>query len=255
MRFDGRRISSVAQLVAALERLRPAPSLMWFRGCTVSTYSLLPSIGRAPYTLDHEPVLVNGFKQDALQFVTQRPTTEWEWLFLMRHHGVPTRLLDWTENPLIGLYFAVNSDDAVGKNDARDGALWVLYPTELNEHANIVYPVTGNLPIFEEKDEYLRNYLPTILAQEHQSRFNPAAGIAIRQSLRMQAQHSVFTVTHREPIAVESVGDMKHVGRFVVPAASKERLRRELTALKITRLTVFPELDNVGRELRGRFNG
>ena len=81
----------------------------WFRGCTNKDYRLVPSIGRPPFTVEKEKALLNAFKQDAVQFMEQQPVSEWEWLLWARHHDLPTRLLDWTESPLVGLYFATHS--------------------------------------------------------------------------------------------------------------------------------------------------
>src|SRR5260370_35483867 len=111
MLFDGDRIRSVSDLVEAVDspaaRARRIP--IWFRGSTNSDHRLVPSIGRTPFKLDHERALINMFKQNAVQFTYERPQSEWEWLFLARHHTVPKRLLDCTVCPLIGLYFATHS--------------------------------------------------------------------------------------------------------------------------------------------------
>lgn len=255
MFFDESRIRDVHDLFRASEALRRRRRIpIWFRGVTQESYGLVPSLGREPFALDQERTLINVFKQNAVQFLGERPPSQWEWLFLARHHGVPTRLLDWTESPLIGLYFAAHASDGADRRDGEDGALWVLLPTELNRRANIKLANRSALPIFEDDDDYLRNYLPTTLASETISRLTPAAGIAIRHSKRMQAQHSVFTVTHREQTAIEAVGDAGHIGRFIVPANAKARIRRQLAALKIDRLSVFPELDNAARLARSPYD-
>jgi hypothetical protein len=257
MLFDGERIHSVSDLLRAVdsprERARRVP--VWFRGSTNTNHKLLPSLGRRPFRLEHEHSLINIFKQNAVQFLDQRPQSQWEWLFLARHHAVPTRLLDWTESALIGLYFATHSLDKMTKNDRKDGALWLLLPTKLNEEAGIKPTDERDLPIFEDDDEQLQNYLPTKLASEHTSRLTPAAGIAVRHSKRMQAQHSVFTVTHRDQTPIESIGGGLHIGRYIIPATSKQRIRRQLEALKIDSLSVFPELDHAAILARRPYDG
>jgi hypothetical protein len=257
MRFDGKKIRNVSELLEVVEfhgkRRHRAP--IWFRGSTNKSHKLVPSLGRKPFTLEHERGVINVFKQNAVQFVDQRPQSEWEWLFLARHHACPTRLLDWTESSLIGLYFSTHSQDRVDVDDTKDGCLWVLFPTALNEKAGISLSDIRDLPIFEDDDEHLQNYLPSKLASEHTTRLTPAAGIAVRHSKRMQAQHSVFTVTHREQTPLESVGDQQHIGRYIIPSSSKAKIRRQLEALKIDRLSVFPELDNAARTARRPYDG
>ncbi len=256
MLFDRRRIGSVPDLVRVVDALqqRFAASPLWFRGTERASYKLVPTLARGAYSLDLERPLINAFKQNAAQFVAVTPRSQWEWLFLARHHGVPTRLLDWTESPLMGLYFATRATDAQNTADAKDGALWMLLPTVLNREANIAFRDARTLPIFEEDDEHLRNYLPSILASEAQSRLPPAAAIAPRYSGRMQAQHSVFTITHRDQTPIEAVGAAKHIGRYIVPAVSKPKIRRQLDGLRINDLTVFPDLDNVARLARGLYD-
>ena len=225
----------------------------WFRGCTDKDYQLVPSIGRSPFTVKIEKQLLDAFKQDAVQFMEQQPSSDWEWLLWARHHDLPTRLLDWTESPLVGLYFATHSIDDIKKNDPKDGALWFLLPTVLNSRANIKLP-ERELPVFEDSDEYLRNYLPSRMVGTASMR--PVAGIAARHFKRMQAQHSVFTVTHSVQTPIEdhkSQSNDSHIGRYIIPADSKVQIRKELEVLRITRLSIFPELDNVARRARGLF--
>jgi hypothetical protein len=256
MLFDDERIHSLSDLIHAVDSRRgPRWRLpIWYRGSTNSEHELVPSLGRGPFGIKNERALINMFKQNAVQFVEYRPQSQWEWLFLARHHAVPTRLLDWTESPLIGLYFATHSIGNGKKNDRKDGALWLLLPTKLNAEAGIRPADSRDLPIFEDNGDQLQNYLPTKLASEQTTNLTPAAGIAVRQSKRMQAQHSVFTVTHRDQTPIENIGKRMHVGRFIIPASAKARIRRQLEAVKIDDLTVFPELDNAARIVGRRYD-
>jgi hypothetical protein len=161
----------------------------------------------------------------------------------MRHYGVPTRLLDWTESPLIGLYFAVHSQTD------HPGAVWHLLPIELNKVANI-HPIhPAEIPGFGD-NPVLDNYLPSNLAKEQSSHLTPAAGLAPRNTRRMQAQHGVFTITHRDQTLLEDVGDQSHIWRVVIPARSKNKIRKEFEAVNINRLSLFPELDEVAMHAR-----
>lgn len=158
----------------------------------------------------------------------------------MQHHGLSTRLLDWSENPLVGLYFAVENDVA------EDSILWVLLPTFLNAKAGIRPKYEHEIPSFE--DEELTNYLPSTISRETRSSLNPIAAIAPRNSARMQAQQGVFTITHRENVYIDEVGDpatRDHIWRYVIPAAAKQEIREDLRRLGITRFSVFPELTSI----------
>ena len=244
MFFPEKTIASVSGLLKEVQARGRTGDLIWYRGLTDCSYELVPTIGRGSYSIDYEQGLLNVFKQNAAQFIVDRPQSEWEWLFLARHHSLPSRLLDWTENPLIGLYFAVNSADSANENDAVDGALWLLRPIELNRGASVRLNHERDLPVFQDGDDYLDNYLPSRLSREEQSAALPIAGLAARHSKRMQAQHSVFTVTHRQQVAIEAIEPHQHIGRYIVPAKAKASIRKQLENLKVDRLSVFPELDN-----------
>jgi len=190
-----------------------------------------------------EQTLAKRFKQDSYLLLSHVPQEEWEWLFVMQHHGVPTRLLDWTESPLVAMYFAVTE-----KPRSR-GALWALLPVVLNRFANAPTQGAGDLPAFDE-DKFLENYLPSRLAGEQQTKLKTVAFIAPRNTARSQAQHAVFTITQRDLTPIEKIGDGQHVWRYIVPTSAKKRIRKELERLHITKLTLFPELGNVGTQTK-----
>ena len=174
--------------------------------------------------------------------LTERvPNNSFDWAFLMQHYGVPTRLLDWSESPLIALYFAVEnwSDHA----DA-DAAVWCLKPTELNKFAHLVDKNEPRyIPSFDDPE--LETYSMESL-RGARVELSPAATIATRNNSRIQAQVGVFTIHHSQRIAIEDVGDQSHVAKYIIPKNNREAVLKELRLLGLTRLSLFPELASVG---------
>lgn len=240
MRIADKTINSVGELVENLKSdLQDVTVPVWYRGQSRSEWTLVPKLLRGG--AEQETYLINRFKQNATLLLSQSPKSDFEWLFLMQHHAMPTRLLDWTESPLVALYFAVT------ENFDTEGALWVLLPTVLNEKSNYRPDFPLEIPSFEQED--LTNYSPEVVASEHRSRLFPMAAIAPRNSPRMQSQQGAFTVSHRENTPIEDTGAAgaarDHVWRYLIPAEAKDTIKSELKILGITRFQLFPELSSL----------
>ncbi|PAX09473.1 FRG domain-containing protein [Sphingomonas lenta] len=81
-----------------------------FRGMGDASFRLLPSIGRIPnYSLARERSVLASFRRAVPLHQTDTGFRDWEYLALAQHHGVPTRLLDWSTNPFVAAYFAASS--------------------------------------------------------------------------------------------------------------------------------------------------
>lgn len=106
---------------------------LYFRGQSKRTtdgYPLTPSVARYKHlgslTLNEreqkECEVLETFSNHLLTHVQHRPQTAWEELAIAQHHGLPTRFMDWTTNPLVALYFAVRENGG----DSADSAVYVL---------------------------------------------------------------------------------------------------------------------------------
>jgi hypothetical protein len=216
---------------------------VWYRGQGNFEWKLSPGLLRfkdAP----SESTLLARFKQSAAMLIDRHPENDFDWLFLMQHYGVPTRLLDWSESPLTALYFAVSD----GSADLNDGALWLLRPTKLNELANISTTEKNFIPSFD--DDELVNYSIKTLSSNTRNKLLPLATIATRNNSRIQAQLGVFTIHHLDVKPIEDICTGDEIIKYKIPKEFKDNIRKELKLLGITKFTLFPELSSIGELLK-----
>ncbi len=190
--------------------------------------------------------MIKRFKQDAYPRLRENPETEWDWLFLAQHHGLPTRLLDWTENPLIGLYFASETDDGQ-EGEKADGKLWVIRPEELNRCTK---PDMSSIPLFAH-DPILDSYLPSKVKDSPS--MGPMAAVATRSFGRIVAQSGTFTVNHLGHTPLEGIDNGSCVDSYIIPVASKELIRFQLRSLGITSMSVYPDLSHLGAYIKEQY--
>lgn len=160
----------------------------------------------------------------------------------MQHYGVPTRLLDWTESPLVALYFSVNS------HEKKDGAVWILDPVKLNQATKANPDDYKFVPAFE--DDSVVSYDTLSVESSPDLGIEPMAVVATRNNARIQAQLGAFTISHHAKTKLENIGDGKHLRRYLIPATYKKRISDELEILAFGKFQIFPELSIVGETIK-----
>jgi hypothetical protein len=190
-----------------------------------------------------ESVLMNRFKQNANLLLNHQPKSAFEWLFIMQHYGVPTRLLDWSESPLVALYFAVTS------HEKKSGAVWVLDPVKLNQSTKAKPEDYKFVPAFE--DERVAGYDTLSVENSPELGIDPMAVMATRNNARIQAQLGAFTISHKAVKKLEDIGDGSHLSFYEIPASKKKIIAEELEILAFGKFQIFPELSSVGEIIKG----
>lgn len=219
---------------------------IWFRGIADESYGLEPSLYRKTDDPVIEKQLLNRFKTRSLPFIDDKGEKNyWEWLFIMQHYGVPTRLLDWSESALLGLAFAVIYRDE--KHKDKDAAVWCLDPVTLNRD------YTKGLKPDEPIPSITDNSVKKIMTyQDHDIPVDfPISVYGPLNNVRIVAQKGVFTLfPFREKFKLENldVSD-KFLVKIKIPQANIHEIKKQLILMGITENNVYPGLDSIAQEI------
>lgn len=143
-----RTLGSMVQYIE--EHCRSSDSLL-FRGQRAD-YQLVPKVARlkprSGTILAAERQMFESFKRRAHPYLEFQPINDWDWLAIAQHHGLPTRLLDWTENPLAALWFAVRCPP----DESKPGAVWILESGKVLQAEENASPLDcDNVQVFRPK--------------------------------------------------------------------------------------------------------
>lgn len=265
------RIESFKNYVTLVERLQSrAEKSLWYRGCGDKKHGLTPSLYRhrtkrkKAEIEDLERRLIIRFRQRSIPLLERPLGDDWETLFFMQHYGIPTRLLDWTENPFIAFYFSVTSgkfsvhrargDDEPKPKFKKDAAIWILDPVAWTNHALEQQSYVGG--VLTPGDTPLNAYKPP--AKFDEMPIHPVALYGAHNSPRIVAQRGVFTIFGQNTESMEQAYDSdefpsRSLTKVILPKESLAEMRKSILNHGITESVVFPDLEGLAKEMKREF--
>jgi len=224
-----------------------------FRGLSNTTYRLETSLSRlCKGHADLERHLLRNFRKYAHRDVVEKDSL-WYWLSVAQHHGLPTRLMDWTFSPYVAMHFATAS---TGKFDI-DGAIWAVNYKDVHKD---LPPLLSDQLDMEGSDiftvDMLTEKIEDLSAFDHLAD-KPFALFFEPPSIddRIVNQFALFSVLS-DPFLLldEWLIDRPDVYRkIIIPAELKWEIRDKLDQANITERVLFPGLDGLSSWMKRQY--
>jgi FRG domain len=221
-------VTSIEDYLARVLAFTIEKEIVVFRGQQNVKWLAVPQLGRMTprgrqSILEVEKELLREFKRQYLPYVPRPTEDPWELLALAQHHGLATRLLDWTANPLAALWFAVEAPPIRDKNGVNNGVVYMFAP----EKPDLVDPLTNPSPFGVKRTRFFQ---PTHITE------------------RIVAQQGWFsahawTTRSQRYTRMETATDYKgRIEKLEIRASCFADLRSDLDRLAVNRATLFPDL-------------
>jgi hypothetical protein len=219
-------------------------------GPLLSTLDRLGSGGQPHAKVDlEEHILRNFIRYSRPHLDEARPHNDWELLITAQHHGVPTRLLDWTYSPLVAAFFATRPPKGV----EHDRAVWRLDWQRVHRHFKFP-PLALLIQDLDALSAESKPFTPWKLFASRNGQ--PFACMIEPPSLdnRIVAQAATFTLTSDTTRSfdafLESQSLRDALTKYVVPAEDVARVRDQLDLVGIDERRLFPDLDGVASAIQ-----
>ena len=214
-----------------------------FRGLGDARFALIPGAGRVDnYSLALERTSLDIFERRANEFIDASRLSEWDKMAVAQHHGLPTRLLDWTTNPLIAAYFAVSANPGFIEILDTKGMKHRVVPDQANVQVRIIaFRVRSSVVIdpVRDPDPFKRTSIGFVLPRSVTARIVNQSGLF--------SCHPDPSVPWEDPLSAP-----KHL--FDIDGSMRSFFRRRLFYLGVDAQRIMGGLDGIGGRLAWQFN-
>jgi hypothetical protein len=250
-------ITNVGQLLAAIEKtgLAEKPNAhvrLWFRGQSNSTWKLSPGVYRPTFPATDEMERLRIERHLSQEFriqsagVLMEPRDNIALYFLQQHYKLPTRLLDWTTNPLAALHFVVGDE----KHSSEDGMFFILDAYNLAVYQKV--PESKFRGIATSRNHFFKEGLRPIFDWDDNLELFPTFIMPVRPDhfeKRVMLQKGCFTF---HPPNKDALTDKETNSLFsyLVPKNSKPKIKKELSLLGVDAFAIYGDLDSLAARLK-----
>jgi hypothetical protein len=225
-----------------------------YRGVANQDARLLTSLDRLggtepPHTKAHlEEHLLRNFVRFGRPFLPEQKENLWDTMVIAEHHGLPTRLLDWTQSPLVAAHFAT-----LAARPGVDRVIWKLNWKMVHEKfhlRDVVFLVEDLDSLLKERGfESPWKFLNAPMKEEFVCLLEPPA-----LTQRLAVQSGAFTVATSKNKSLDQIlaeaGLEEALTQFVIPATKTDFIRDQLDLCTVDERRLFPGLDGIAAELR-----
>ncbi len=222
--MDIKQVNSFEEFNTILTGVQPNERY-FFRGVKDTSYKLIPSVGRDDIPIIgyiNERIMFKMFQNQAVSYLKDRPQTKWEWLALAQHHGLPTRLLDWTTNPLVALWFATEKAKIKSVDD-KFAIYWLTVKSGIDHD------------IMDNDNDPFNTEGAHLIALPH-------------LSSRIKNQFGLFTI--QDDPKKELNEYFNRIIKYEFNASLKSEFRDKLNLYGINASTIFPDLNGVAQSIK-----
>lgn len=252
------RIDSIEGLMPLISEQNYRPDLDRFRspyvyrGMSDTSFQMVTSLSRNCKGLAAtlEPSILNNFAKYAIIEDPTLANSVWRQMIMGQHHGLPTRLLDWTRSPLVGLHFAVTEDnmEAMAHHDCM---VWRMDMDELRS----LLPQEYKDELARNKAEVFSVSMLTNVADslsKYDRDMNGSAMVVIEPpsiDSRIVNQYSFFSIVPMGMDDVEGFLDRntENTVKYVIDRKLRWRVRDMLDQLDVSERIVYPGLDGLSK--------